>query len=191
MPIYTRKGDQGQTSLFNKKRVWKSASRVNVYGTVDELNSILGVVVSGFSTHAKKYQKYLCGIINIIQNDLFYICSCLANPGSQVKDVDIDKRVKFFEEEIDRMSKELPELRNFILPGGGKRSAFLHLARTVSRRAERQTVELFRKEKIDEKILIYLNRLSDLFFTMARYANFLEKQKENIWSPRARGVENK
>lgn len=175
MPIYTRTGDKGKTSLFNKKRVPKFHIRVEAYGTVDELNSAIGVVLS---------MKYLASSIRKelirIQNDLFEIGSNLANPASKQLKY-LEKRVKEFEDFIDEMTQHLPKLSNFILPGGGKAGALLQFARTISRRAERRIVALSTKEKIDKGIIVYMNRLSDLLFTMARFANFKEGKKETIW----------
>ena len=179
MAIYTRTGDKGTTSLFNGQRVSKDDLRVDAYGTIDELNSALGVVLSS------KYQ-----VLSIkkelikIQNDLLDIGSALANPQNgkwKMENGKLSKRVKAFENFIDQMTLNLPPLSNFILPGGGKAGSFLHLARAVSRRAERKIVALNNKVKIDNNIIIYLNRLSDLLFTMARFANFKEKKKETIW----------
>lgn len=183
MPIYTRKGDQGQTSLFNKKRVWKNVQRVAAYGTIDELNCILGIAASHLAGQTRPFGKYLAKIINLLQNDFFFIGSYLANPKSSCDGISLGARVDFFEKEIDEMTKKLPELKNFILPGGLYLGAVLQLARAVSRRAEREIVALFRQEKIDESILVYINRVSDLLFTMARFANYFEKAKEVIWSP--------
>jgi len=178
MAIYTRTGDKGKTSLFSGQRVSKSDLRVEAYGTIDELNSAIGVVLSS------KYQ-----VLSIkkelvkIQNDLLDIGSALANPNltlnSQLST--LNSRVKEFERFIDQMTAKMPALSNFILPGGGKAGSILHLARAISRRAERKIVALNNKEKIDNNIIIYLNRLSDLLFTMARFANFKEKKKEQIW----------
>ena len=178
MPIYTRTGDKGQTSLFNKQRVFKFHIRVEAYGTVDELNSAIGVVLSS------KYKVLsIKKELTKIQNDLLEIGSTLANPSAKPLNY-LRKRVVEFERFIDKMTLQMPVLKNFILPGGGKAGAFLQFARTVSRRAERRVVELADKENIDSNIVIYMNRLSDLLFTMARFVNFKEKQKETIWKKR-------
>ena len=180
MAIYTRTGDKGKTSLFNGQRVSKSDLRVETYGTVDELNSAIGVSISNFKFQISNFKKELIKI----QNDLLNIGSALANPTTSEKREAtsyLQKRVKEFERFIDQMTEKMPPLSNFILPGGGKAGSFLHLARAVSRRAERKVVALNHKEKIDNNIVIYLNRLSDLLFTMARFANFKEKKKEVIW----------
>lgn len=168
--IYTKTGDKGETSLYGGKRVSKANLRVEAYGTVDELNSAIGIVL------AKMPNTELTNI----QNDLFEIGTSLANPKEEpIKK--LKKRVEEFEKLIDNMTKELPTLRNFILPGGGVGGSHLHLARSICRRAERKIVELSQKENIDNGILIYFNRLSDLLFTMARFVNHKEKQKEVIW----------
>ncbi len=179
MAIYTRTGDKGKTGLFNGKRVSKDSLIMEAIGSVDELNAVLGVVLSS------KYQ-----VVSIktellkVQNDLFEIGSILAAPNTKYKIHNtkyFSERALEFEKLIDGMTKQLPRLMNFILPGGGEAGAALHLARTVSRRAERQVVALSKKQKLNSGILIYINRLSDLLFTMARFVNFKEKKKETIW----------
>lgn len=176
MKIYTKTGDSGKTSLFGGQRVSKSDLRIEAYGTIDELNSVIGVVVSENQKYKAKIKKELIRI----QNDLFDIGSTLANPASE-SIRDLEKRVEEFEKLIDKLTEKLPDLRNFILPRGGKAGSFLHLARSISRRAERRVVELSHKKKVDENILKYLNRLSDLLFTMARFFNYKEKKKEIVW----------
>lgn len=185
MPIYTRTGDRGTTSLFSGQRVSKNDLRVETYGTVDELNSIIGVVLSEIRNPKSEIRNEL----KKIQNDLLGIGSALANlQGVALQS--LEKRVKDFEDLIDEMTAQLPPLKNFILPGGGKTGSLFHLARAICRRAERKIVELNNKHpsagsgrgKIDGNIIIYLNRLSDLFFTMARFSNFKEKKKEVIWA---------
>ncbi len=183
MPIYTRTGDEGKTSLFSGVRVSKADIRVEAYGTVDELNSVLGVAIAGNQKSKIKNQKYKSKLKNellLIQNDLLEIGSALANPASEPLNF-LTKRVKEFENFIDQMTEQMPPLRNFILPGGGRAGSLLHLARAISRRAERRIVALNNKERVDNNIIIYLNRLSDLLFTMARFQNFKEKKKETIW----------
>ncbi|MEK7605046.1 MAG: cob(I)yrinic acid a,c-diamide adenosyltransferase [Patescibacteria group bacterium] len=176
MPIYTRTGDRGQTSLFGGIRVLKADDRVDTYGTIDELNSLLGVVVSNIETKHKKLAREL----EEIQHDLFDIGSYLANPkATPIKR--LGSRVVEFEEHIDQMTIKMPELHNFILPGGGRVGASLHQARTVCRRTERRLVALMQHEDIDKHVVKYINRLSDLLFTMARFVNHKEKKKETIW----------
>ena len=177
MPIYTRTGDKGQTSLFGGTRVPKSNIRVDAYGTIDELNSAIGVVLA----HFKRGKSMLIRReLQQIQYELLDIGSALAKPqGMPV--TGLEKRVKDFEEVIDQLTGSLPELKNFIIPGGSQAGSLLHVARTVSRRAERKIVFLMQQESIDEQIVKYINRLSDLLFTMARHVNFTEGKKEIIW----------
>ena len=188
MAIYTRTGDKGQTSLFNGQRVSKADLRVEVYGTVDELNSVIGVVIAEIRNSKFEIRNELVRI----QNDLFEIGSTLANPGirnpsatlrtSQESGIkELEKRVKEFENEIDNMTEKMPTLNNFILPGGGNTGSLLHFVRTVARRTERRVASLSKSEKVDNSIIMYLNRLSDLLFTMARFVNYKEKQEEIIW----------
>lgn len=177
MPIYTRTGDKGKTSLFDGTRVFKSHIRVDSYGTIDELNSVVGVAVShikkGKSVKVKKE-------LEKIQHDLLDIGSGLAMPeGMPV--LGLDRRINEFEKLVDEIMEEIPRINQFILPGGTKTASFLHLARTVARRAERRIVELSKNEKIDNNVITYINRLSDLFYAMARYANFKENVSDVIW----------
>jgi cob(I)alamin adenosyltransferase len=177
MPIYTRFGDKGKTALHTGKTVSKGSSRVEAYGNLDELNSFLGVVVSQIKDRAIKNE------LLEIQSDLFEIGASLAGPGEKEHKLlakVLAKRVVEFEKEIDRLTAKMPKLKNFILPGG-RIGSLLHYARTVARRAERRTVQLAEKEAVLSEILIYINRLSDLLFTFARYINYKEKQKEIIW----------
>lgn len=172
--IYTKTGDRGTTSLFDGTRVSKANIRVDSYGSVDELNSLIGVCLS--FVHDKKIKAEL----EKIQNDLLDIGSSLAVPAPLPVE-GLPPRVLEFEKFIDSMTSKMPVLKNFILPGGGKGGSHLHLARSVSRRVERRLVLLSKKEQIDNEILIYFNRLSDLFFTMARFENFKTKNREKIW----------
>jgi len=191
MAIYTKKGDKGRTSLGSGLRVWKDSKRVESYGTIDELNAILGVIESELSLANKKYAKprlnrgkYLSEIIITIQNDLFCIGSYLSNPANSSLISGLLENTLKFESQIDEMTTLLSELENFILPGGGRIGANLQLARAVARRAERKLVSLIKKEKVNSDVIRYINRLSDLFFTMSRFANFNEKKKEIIWKKR-------
>ncbi len=174
MAIYTRTGDKGKTSLFDGKRVLKSDKKVETYGTVDELNSAIGAASAFIKVRLVNKE------LEEIQNDLLEIGSSLAVstalPVDQLKD-----RPQELEKLIDKLTKQLPPLNQFILPGGGKGGSLLHVARTIARRAERRVVSLSRTENIDNIIIIYLNRLSDLLFTMARFVNYKELQKEKIW----------
>lgn len=176
MPIYTRTGDKGKTSLFDGTRVLKSHQRVDTYGTIDELNSMIGAVIAQLQTADPKFKKEL----EKIQHDLLDVGSALATPHP-LPVSGLVKRTKEFEKLIDQLTKKMPVLKNFILPGGGKAGSFLHVSRTIVRRAERQLVSLMQHEEVDETIIMYLNRLSDLLFTLARYVNYSEKQQEIKW----------
>lgn len=179
MSIYTRFGDKGKTSLYGGKTVSKGSLRVDAYGSLDELNSAIGVVLTEIKEPSIKKE------LLVIQNDLFEIGASLASSIENKKlEEYLDKRVKDFEKQIDSLSEKLPELMNFILPGGGQGGSFLHLARTVCRRAERRVTELSEEEEINRKTLVFINRLSDLLFTFARFINYKEKKKEIIWSKR-------
>ncbi len=177
MPIYTRTGDKGSTSLFDKTRVLKSSARVETYGTIDELNSLIGAVVA----HLENDSDFVKEELEKIQNDLLEIGSALANPKAlPIKG--LSKRPTDFEKLIDKMTDKLPELKNFILPGGSKAGALLHVARTTARKAERRIVALIQSENVDSDIVIYVNRLSDLLFTMSRFVNQAENKKEIKWT---------
>lgn len=179
MPIYTRTGDKGKTSLFDGTRVLKSHKRVETYGTIDELNSTIGVAnaeIKGLRIRLKNITDEL----EKMQHDLFEIGSTLATPHPMPVE-GLENRPKEFEKIIDSLTKKMPELKEFILPGGGKAGSHLHVCRTIARRAERQLVALMQKEEIDPMIVMYLNRLSDLLFTLARYVNYKEKKKEVKW----------
>ncbi len=187
MPIYTKTGDRGKTSLFSGKRVWKDDVRIEAYGALDELNSVIGIILS---LNAKTSQKntYINHLLLDIQKTIFPICSYLADLPDILGDIDFENKLKMYELEIDHMTSQLPQLTSFILPGGGVMGSHLHLARTVSRRAERLIIKLHKKslpagrqEKVDVRVIQYVNRLSDLFFTLARYANYIEKKKETTW----------
>lgn len=172
--IYTKTGDKGTTALFGGTRVSKANMRVEAYGTVDELNSHIGLVIS-LITEDKVITK-----LTQIQHELFDIGGNLADPKSKELGY-LDDRVGEMEKYIDEMTKKLTPLTNFILPGGGRAGATIHIARTIARRAERRVVELGESEAIHENIKRYFNRLSDLLFTMARYVNMLEEKEETIW----------
>ena len=179
MAIYTRTGDKGKTSLMGGKRVRKSDARVEAYGTVDELNSALGVCLAELPTNNKNVIP-LRKALSQIQNDLLDIGSALATPEG-VPVSHIEKRPQDFEKLIDQMTERLPPLTQFILPGGSKAAAHLHMARTICRRAERRVVALMETAEIDQAIVIYLNRLSDLLFTLSRFVNYTDSYKETVW----------
>lgn len=172
MRIYTKFGDTGNTALIGGKVVSKDHPRVSAYGSIDELNSVLGIVIA-FSE-----LKELTDSLTKIQNDLFVIGAVLA--GATDKELDT-KRVSDLESEIDQLETKLPPLKNFILPGGSKTAALLHHARTVCRRSEREIVSLSKIEKIDSGIIVYMNRLSDMLFIHARFVNQSKKVTEVIW----------
>lgn len=184
MSIYTKKGDKGKTSLGSGVKVWKNSERVSAYGTIDELNAYLGVVGSECSEIKKGYAQYLGEIVHQIQDDLFCMGSYLSNPANANLIELLPQKTALFEKYIDEMTEKMPELSNFILPGGTKIASKLQFARAVSRRAERAVVELSRKAKINENVLQYINRLSDLLFTMGRFANYNEHVSEVVWKRR-------
>jgi len=164
--IYTKTGDKGTTASFDGERISKDALRLRAYGTVDEANSILGVVLSlSKEENTKKWLK-------IIQNDLFIIQAELAGAPEELT----SQKTTGLEETIDELTSEVGELIHFILPGGTKSGAMLHYARTVVRRAEREVVALSKKEHVSQEILTYLNRLSDFLFTLARFENRRKKE---------------
>lgn len=181
MPIYTRKGDKGKTSLFSGKRVWKYDARVEAYGTIDELNTILGLALAALPSKKKKQAGYIRDLILEVQKSLFYIGSYLADLPDTIEEADLASKTDKFEKEIDKMTDKMPKLANFIYLDGGMAGSFLQNARAIVRRAERQIVRLSQKEKVDKRLLKYINRLSDLFFTLARYVNHIEGKKERIW----------
>lgn len=181
MKIYSRTGDAGDTSLFGGGRVRKSSVRVEAYGTVDELNSLLGLVRT--YTLPQPAPEWL----ETVQNTLFYLGADLAAPneGRAGHTVRLDSAaVATLERAIDTMDEALPPLRNFILPGGTAPAATLHVARTVCRRAERVCVALNDVEPINPAVLVYLNRLSDFLFTLARWVNLHAGESETKWSVR-------
>lgn len=174
MPIYTRTGDNGTTSLFGGKRLLKCEDLIDVYGSLDELNSWVGLLVSQTKINSVKT------FLEKIQSDLFTMGSALAGWSGDLKILDI--RVREMEEQIDIWEKQLPKLTNFVLPGGTIVGAQVHVARSLCRRVERQAVALAQKEKVDPLIVKYLNRLSDLFFVWARFINKKAKAAEIVWS---------
>lgn len=179
MSIYTKKGDKGQTDLFeskclNKIRIDKDDIRLKVIGSIDELNSCLGVITS-----LSEDEKEILFIIKI-QKDLFLVNSLIAG----VKNIRfLENKANYLEKKIDFYEKRLPKLTNFILPGGSLISSFYHLARSMTRKAERNIVSLSKEKenKVSSGVLIFLNRLSDLFFILARWNNCNKGIKENIW----------
>ena len=176
MKIYTRTGDNGKTSLLSGKRVDKHDKRIVAYGSVDELNSLMGIV-RDFSP--KKYQNEIFKI----QNKLMIIASQLSNDKNYKNLPNISlKDTEFLENAIDRMTIELDPLKNFIIPGGNKLVSFTHLARCVCRRAEVNITELKEKEDLNREILLFINRLSDYLFTLARFFSKVLKINELKWN---------
>lgn len=181
MKIYTKTGDKGFTSLIGGTRVPKHHLRIEAYGTVDELNSYIGLIRDQEISEVDK------DTLKEIQDRLFTIGSTLASDPekSKMKIPDLKEAdIEFLENEMDRMNEVLPELKHFILPGGNTTASFAHLARCVCRRAERISVHLAETEFVEEKVIIYLNRLSDYLFTLSRKTTFDQKSEENIWLPR-------
>lgn len=181
MKIYTKTGDKGLTSLIGGTRVAKHHIRIESYGTVDELNSYIGLIGDhDITVHDKE-------ILKQIQDRLFTIGSSLAADPEKSKMVIPDlymADVELLEKEMDSMNELLPELRHFILPGGSNAISYCHIARCVCRRAERITVHLAEESPVDEKVTIYLNRLSDYLFTLARKIGHENNVPENKWMPR-------
>ena len=177
MKIYTKTGDKGETSLAGGKRVLKNSLRIEAYGTVDELNSIIGICRS---LHPP---KEIDSILDRIQNDLFTLGADLAAPAgtSNIKRIE-PEYINRLEQFIDSIEPTLEPLRNFILPGGMQCAATAHFARTVCRRAERLVVQLSQEDNIGSQPVIYLNRLSDLLFVIARKINALNGTTETMWS---------
>jgi cob(I)alamin adenosyltransferase len=165
MRIYTRTGDKGETGLFGGKRVSKASLRIEAYGTVDELNSVLGLA------GAEIQDVQIAALVRALQNELHIVEAELANPSEGTKPCIQAPHVAELEKQCDLLEAELPPLRKFILPGGSRLGAQLHLARTVARRAERRVVALAAKEAVNPEMIKYLNRLSDLLFLLARAAN--------------------
>ncbi len=181
MKIYTKTGDAGLTSLFGGARVSKDAIRVAAYGDVDELNAVIGVTLA---TDPLAFERDL---LESVQRDLLAIGGRLASPNpervaeSLEKTVIPESRIAELEGAIDRCDSELPTLHAFILPGGSRKAAYLHQARTVCRRAERSVVTLHRTAEVPAEVLVYLNRLSDLLFVLSRLANHREGVTEETW----------
>ena len=181
MKIYTKTGDSGQTSLLGGTRVLKSDERIEAYGTVDELNSYIGLV------RDQEVNRPRRSVVKEIQDRLFTIGASLAADPEKNKTVLpdlLESDVAFLESEIDAMNAHLPELRAFILPGGHPSVSCCHIARTVCRRAERQVIRLAQAEPVEELVIKYLNRLSDYLFVLARQLAYDLGAEEIKWQPR-------
>ena len=183
--IYTKTGDDGTTALGNGERIAKSSKRVSAYGSVDELNSFIGLARSFIESDKL---KELDKILATIQNDLFDLGADLCIPDKD-KNADSLKIVKSYvknlEKEIDKLNSQLEPLRSFILPGGTKVSAYIHIARTIARRCEREMIELRQIEEaeISKEAVQYINRLSDFLFVAARYVNLKSDFDDILWIP--------
>lgn len=178
--LYTRTGDLGETALFGGGRVPKDHPRVEAYGSVDELNSTLGVAVSFIR------QRRAAAALQAIQNELFNVGSELASESGPRAEkgrmfADAEAKIAGLERLIDEYDAKVPRLRTFILPSGSRAGALLHLARGACRRAERAVVRLSRQEEVNPQIVVYLNRLSDLLFVLARYVNKAARKPETPW----------
>lgn len=178
MKIYTKTGDKGTTSLLSGTRVSKADMRLDAYGTLDELNSWLGVLASELPANSFP-------LLTKIQSELFSMGSYLALEGEatfQMPKLDPDL-VNALERQIDSWNEQLPELKNFILPSGSKASSMAQVARTITRRAERRVVALANEVEVKEEIQVFLNRLSDFFFVLARFILHKEGLEQRIWTP--------
>lgn len=183
--VYTRTGDEGMTDLVGGERVAKDSLRIESYGTVDELQSVLGMlraalVESGDDENAGE----VVGHIHRVQQDLFDLGSTLATPprhADRIKSPITAERISWLEETMDRWNQELQPLRSFVLSGGGRFSALGHVARTVCRRCERIVLRLAREEEVPAEVLRYLNRLSDFLFVLARHLAVVFGEDEPLW----------
>ncbi|MDO5570883.1 MAG: cob(I)yrinic acid a,c-diamide adenosyltransferase [Bacteroidales bacterium] len=177
--IYTGKGDKGQTSLVGGVRVKKTDLRLEAYGTVDELNSFLGLLI------AEVVPPKDSDLLTYVQNKLFCIGSYLAtdptNTEYRAHSSLNDESIKKLEKRIDEIDDELPTLNNFVLPGGAVSASFCHVCRTVCRRAERAVLRVSETDPVDEKILRFMNRLSDYLFILSRYCNLTQGTEEVLW----------
>jgi cob(I)alamin adenosyltransferase len=184
MKIYTKTGDGGETGLFGGERVSKNSQRINAYGTIDELNAYIGLAITEVKDEKVKTD------LQKIQEQLFTVGTDLATPNNEeTKKLKIDRTPSSFYEEIEKLiddyDSKLDELKNFILPGGSKCAALLHICRTICRRAEREVVSLSDAVKIENNIIILLNRLSDLLFVLSRFENKVSNHPDIIWNPKS------
>ncbi len=176
MKIYTKTGDDGTTGLQGNSRISKSHPRITAYGTIDEANAVLGIVLS------YELDEDIVVLLNLIQNELFVVGADLSNPNLEDKKNRVSSHmIDKLEENIDKYEKELSPLTNFILPGGNIVASQLHHVRTIIRRAETYIVLLSDQEKINNNCIKYVNRLSDLFFVLGRVSNKRSGQKDIIW----------
>ncbi len=181
MKIYTKSGDQGKTSLLGGKRVSKADVRIHAYGTVDELNSYIGLLRDIDSFPARK------DFLKHIQDSLFSIGAILAaDPGGNINIIPSMEQtnIESLENEIDKMEELLPKMRNFVLPGGHTFVSYCHISRCVCRRAERWIIQLNEDQPVDEYVIQYMNRLSDYLFVLARKISQEVESEEIPWKPR-------
>ncbi len=182
MKIYTGFGDKGKTRLYGGEIVNKDHPRIEVYGTLDELNSWLGLIIT--SESESEVKEFLIKI----QNNIFNISSIIASPDDKEREKLKNKLDKFDHKAIeiflDKENKKLVPLQNFILPGGSLLSSYYHIARTICRRAERNLIKLLESEEFESDELIYLNRLSDLLFVLAKYSNKKNNLSDTTWNPK-------
>jgi cob(I)alamin adenosyltransferase len=191
--VYTKTGDKGQTSLVGGKRVPKDSPRIEAYGTIDELNSVVGLarVFNDENLEAGDAHQFLNEVLCRIQDELFDLGSELATPPEQFKEGMYrvgDDEIERLEQWIDQCQEDLEPLKSFILPGGGRIGAYLHQCRTVCRRAEREILRLSREEEINPSMIKYVNRLSDLFFVLSRWIAKQTGEPEYLWQ---RGLREK
>jgi cob(I)alamin adenosyltransferase len=191
--VYTRTGDKGETALVGGKRVPKDSPRIEAYGTIDELNSIVGLARAFNEERLQEgaAHRFLDEVLRKIQDELFDLGSELATPPDFTYEGMYrvgEKEVKRLEEIIDQCQKDLDPLKSFVLPGGGRIGGYLHQCRTVCRRAEREILRLSRVEQLSEWPLKYVNRLSDLFFVLSRWVGKRLGEKEYLWQ---RGLKEK
>lgn len=171
--IYTRTGDDGTTGLGDGSRTQKDSLRVEAYGTVDELNSTIGLLIASLE------QESIQSVLLDIQHDLFDLGGELCVPGMEMI---LDRHIDRLETELDKLNADLPPLKDFILPGGSLAAAQAHLARTICRRAERRVISLARQEPVNDPVIRYLNRLSDLLFVIARTVARASGAGEVLWN---------
>jgi cob(I)alamin adenosyltransferase len=186
--IYTRTGDQGETSLAGGQRLPKDALRIEAYGTVDELNAFVGAACLAAEGLAGSYQNMIqmALILKRVQHELFNLGSILATRPEDVHPKQpriTEAEIELLESEIDQMNADLPPLRSFVLPGGCRLNVDLHICRTVCRRAERICVALARQEEVPLEAIRYLNRLSDAFFVWSRWSSHEVSAPEILWEP--------
>lgn len=191
MKIYTKTGDKGETSLFGGKRVRKDNLRVEAYGSIDETNAFIGFARAAIhegSSGSREVLNYIDSVLEPVQHKLFAIGAALAGSDDPKYDVE-EGDIEFLEKSIDRMDEQVQPIKAFILPFGTDLSARLHLARVISRNAERRIVALSQSEQVSPNLLAYTNRLSDFLFTLARFANKAQGVPDVIWRKEAKEKE--